>query len=273
MWERRHSLAGKEVRLEKTGGVATVTLDRPEVRNALSPDAMGELASALDECRGPQVRAVVVTGAGGAFCSGADVRAFTDVLEEGPERLSAHLRAQAGRLHREVILAIRTLPKPVIAAIDGVAAGGGLGLALACDLRLASEKARFFMAYAGIGATADGGSTYYLPRLLGPALAMEMYLVNQPISAERALEMGLVNRVVPHEELGRHAAELAGRLASGPTAAFGQVKALMDASWSADLESQLDAETAAISDIALTHDFQEGVTAFVEKRAPRFRGQ
>ena len=147
-----------------------------------------------------------------------------------------------------------------------------MGLALACDLRLASEKARFFMAYAGIGATADGGSTYFLPRLLGPAMAMEVYLMNQPISAERALEMGLVNRVVPTEELERHATELAGRLASGPTVAFGKVKALMEASWSTNLAAQLEAETTAISDIALTHDFQEGVTAFVEKRAPRFTG-
>ena len=265
-------MADRDVRLEKSGAVATVTLDRPEVRNALSADTMDRLVSALDECRNSQVRAVVLTGAGGAFCSGADVRGFTNVLESGTEQLSAHLRQQAARLHRDVVLAIRTLPKPVIAAVDGVAAGGGLGLALACDLRLASEKARFVMAYAGIGATADGGSTYYLPRLVGPALAMEMYLVNEPIRAKRALEMGLVNRVVPGEELQRHAAELAGRLASGPTVAFGRVKALMDASWSADLGSQLDAETAAISEIALTDDFQEGVTAFVEKRAPRFRG-
>ena len=266
-------MAGNDVRFETTGGVATVTLDRPQVRNALSADAMEQLVSALEECRSPRVRAVVLTGAGGAFCSGADVRGFADVLEGGAEGMSAHLRTQAGRLHRGVIMAIRELPKPVIAAVDGVAAGGGLGLALACDLRLASERARFVMAYAGIGATADGGSTYYLPRLVGPALAMEMYLVNQPISAQRALEMGLVNRVVPGEELERHAMELAGRLASGPTVAFGRVKALMDASWSAELGSQLDAETAAIGGIALTADFQEGVTAFVEKRAPRFTGE
>ena len=266
-------MAGNEVRLEKVGGVATITLDRPEVRNALSPSTMDELASAVEACREPEVRAVVLNGAGGAFCAGADVPAFTENLKDGPEQLSAHLRAQAGRLHTEVILAIRALPKPVIAAVGGVAAGGGLGLALACDLRLASEKARFFMAYAGIGATADGGSTYFLPRLLGPALAMEVYLMNQPISAERALEMGLVNRVVPTEELERHATELAGRLASGPTVAFGKVKALMGASWGTSLASQLEAETSAISDIALTHDFQEGVTAFVEKRAPRFRGE
>ena len=266
-------MTGNEVKFESSGGVATITLNRPDVRNALSPNTMDELVSAVEACREPEVRAVVLTGAGGAFCSGADVRGFTDNLKDGPEQLSAHLRSQAGRLHTDVILAIRTLPKPVIAAVGGVAAGGGLGLALACDLRLASENARFFMAYASIGATADGGSTYYLPRLLGPALAMEVYLMNQPISAQRALEMGLVNRLVPADELERHATELAARLASGPTVAFGKVKALMDASWSSDLASQLDAETDAISDIALTHDFQEGVTAFVEKRAPKFRGQ
>lgn len=266
-------MPGSEVRLEKVGEVATITLDRPKVRNALSPSTMDELASAVEACREPDVRAVVLTGAGGAFCSGADVRDFTANLKDGPEQLSAHLRYQADRLHTEVILAIRTLPKPVIAAVGGVAAGGGVGLALACDLRLASDKARFFMAYSSIGSTADGGSTYFLPRLLGPALAMEVYLMNQPISAQRALEIGLVNRVVPAEELERHATELAGHLACGPTVAFGKVKHLMDASWSTDRASQLEAETSAISDIALTHDFQEGITAFVEKRAPRFTGK
>ena len=266
-------MSGREVRLEKSEGVATITLDRPEVRNALSPGMLDELAAALEDCRDPEIRAVVLTGAGGAFCSGGDVKGFTDNLRQGPEHLSAHLRGVADRFHRDVVLAIRTLPKPVIASIGGVAAGGGFSLALACDLRLASQNARFFMAYANIGATADGGSTYFLPRLLGPTLAMEVYLMNQPISAQRALEIGLVNRVVPPEELEKHTTELATRLAAGPTVAYGKVKAMMDAAWTSDLASHLDEESRALSDIALTRDLQEGITAFVEKRAPEFRGE
>ena len=263
----------KQVKFQEEGGVATITLNRPEVRNALSPDMMEEFAGALKECEANYVRAVVITGSGSAFCSGADVRDFTQTLERGPQELSSRLKSLADRLHRSVVLKIRQLPKPVIASIGGVAAGAGFSLCLACDLRIASQDARFFLAYANIGGTADGGSTYYLPRLLGPGLAMEVYMLNQPISAQRALEMGLVNRLVPVEELEKHTLETAQRLASGPTLAYGRVKELMDRSWDSDLASQLDEETLAISEIALTRDFQEGITAFVEKRAPQFRGQ
>ena len=261
------------VNLQKEGSVATITLNRPEARNALSPDMMEDLAKALEECGPSDVRAVVITGSGGAFCAGADVAGLVQALELGPEALSSHLKGQADRLHREVILRIRHLPKPVIASIGGVAAGGGFSLALACDLRIASQEARFFLAYANIGATADGGSTYYLPRLLGHGLAMEIYLMNQPIGAQRALEMGLVNRVVPKAELEKHTKETAHRLASGPTMAYARTKAMMDRAWSSDLASQLDEEAIAISEISLTQDFQEGIAAFVGKRAPTFRGK
>ena len=263
----------QKIILHKEGGVATITLNRPEVRNALSPDMLENFAALLDDCMDRDVRAVVITGSGGAFCSGADVRDFTQVLDKGPQELSAHLEYVADLLHRSVVLKVRHLPKPVIASVGGVAAGAGFSLALACDLRVASDNARFFLAYANIGATADGGSTYYLPRLLGPARAMEVYLTKQPISAQVALEMGLVNRVVPADEIERHPLEMAQSLASGPTVAYGRVKALMDRSWTSDLASQLDEETRAISDITLTRDFQEGITAFIEKRDPRFQGE
>ena len=166
------------VNFRKDGNVAIITLNRPEVRNALSADTLEDLASALEDCKAGDVRAVVVTGSGGAFCSGADVRDFTQTLNRNPQELSGQLRVLADILHRNVVLRIRQLPKPVIASIGGVAAGGGFSLALACDLRIASQDARFVMAYSNIGATADGGSTYYLPRLLGPGLAMEAYLMN-----------------------------------------------------------------------------------------------
>ncbi len=265
-------MGSQEIIFHKEGGVATITLNRPEVRNALSPDMLEDFAALLDSCMDKDVRAVVIAGSGGAFCSGADVRNFTQVLDKGPQELSAHLEQVAGLLHRSVVLKIRHLPKPVIASVGGVAAGAGFSLALACDVRVASDNARFFLAYANIGATADGGSTYYLPRLLGSARAMEVYLAKQPINAQEALEMGLVNRVVSADEIESHTLEMARSLASGPTVAYGKVKALMDRSWTSDIASQLDAETRAISDIALTEDFQEGITAFVEKRAPRFQG-
>ena len=262
-----------KVSFEKDGGVATITINRPEARNALSLDMVADISARLDECAGKDVRAVVITGSGPAFCSGADVREFSQMLERGKEELSAHLRSLAGHIHDDVVMKIRHLPKPVIASINGVAAGAGFSLALACDLRIVSQDVRLVMAYANIGATADGGSTYYLPRLLGQGRAMEIYLMNQPISAQRALEMGLVNLVTPTDELEKHTLELARRMASGPTEAYGRVKELMYRTWDSDLASQLDAETANIGEIALTRDFQEGVTAFVEKRPPQFQGE
>lgn len=260
------------IELNNEAGVATISLNRPQVRNALTPDMMAALATALKECQGDDIRAVVITGRGGAFCSGADVKDLTDTLAKGAQELSRQLKEIADLFHHEIVMGIRQLQKPVIASIGGVAAGGGFSLALACDMRIASQQARFALAYSNIGSTADGGSTYYLPRLLGPALALEVYLMNQPISAQRALEMGLVNRVVPADELEKHTGEMARRLASGPTTAYGRTKALIDRSWDSDLISQMDEEARVFSETALTHDFQEGITAFVEKRGPRFRG-
>ena len=255
-------------------GVATLTLNRPEARNALSPEMVDQLGEALRSCRGPNIRAVVLSGAGGSFCSGADVKDFVDHLENGgPEEISQHLNNLAGALHRDVVLEIRRLQKPVIAGIDGVAAGGGFSLMLACDLRIASSTARFLMAYANIGATADGGSTYMLPRLIGAGKAMELYLASQPLSADGALEIGLVSQVCPSGDLDRHVLETAMRLAQGPTVAYGRVKALFDRAWESSLEEQLDAETTAMQGIGLTGDFQDGIRAFAEKRRPWFQGR
>ena len=266
-------MAEENLIFREEDGVATITLNRPEARNAITPDMMQGLARALEQCAKDSVRAVVITGGSRAFCAGADVGEFTRALEGGPPALSRHLEDQAGLLHHGVILKIRELQKPVIASVGGVAAGAGVGLALACDLRIAAEGARFVLAYSNIGATADGGSTYFLPRLIGPGRTMELYLMNEPVNAQRALELGLVNRVVPSDELDTETAELARRLATGPTLAYGRVKTLIDKLGSSErLESQLDDETRAISEITRTRDFQEGITAFVEKRPPEFRG-
>ena len=267
-------MAGELVNLSKHGAVATITLNRPEARNALNPKMFQELGSAIQGCRDPDMRVVIITGSGGSFCAGADVKDFVNQLgNSGPEGLHEHLKHLADAFHRDVIIPIRQLDKPVIADIDGVAAGGSLSLALACDLRVASDSARFLMAYANIGATADGGSTYLLPRLIGTARAIELYLSDQPIGAQRALDLGLLNQVFPTAELERSTLEFAARLAQGPTVAYGRVKALFDSSWDATFAGQLDAETEYISNIAMTADFQEGIKAFAEKRSPRFQGR
>ena len=266
-------MAPKYIKFEKLDGVGIITMNRPESRNALTPEMVSEMGEAIEACQMPDVRAVLLTGAGGGFCSGADLKDLVSRQEEaGAKGLSQYLRSLADDLHRGVILAIRQLEKPVVAAVNGVAAGAGFSLALACDLRLVSSSARFLMAYANIGCTADGGSTYMLPRLVGLGKAMEIYTASQPMSAEYAREMGLVNQIIPAETFERHSLEIASRLAQGPTAAYARVKALFNASWDSSLEAQLDAETLAISQIALTQDFQEGIKAFTQKRQPWFQG-
>ena len=267
-------MASDLIDLKKDGALGIITLNRPEARNALNPEMFKQLGKAIQDCRDPDMRAMIITGSGGSFCAGADVKDFVNQLENsGPEGLHEYLKHLADAFHRDVIIPIRQIDKPVIASIDGVAAGGGLSLALACDLRVASDNARFLMAYANIGATSDGGSTYLLPRLIGTARAMELYLSDQPIGAQRALDLGLVNQVFPAAELERSTLEFAARLAQGPTVAYGRVKALFDSSWDASLAGQLDAETEYISNITLTADFQEGIKAFAEKRSPRFQGR
>ena len=261
------------VQLERKGSLAVIRLNRPEARNALSPGMVEELGSAIKACRGGDIRAVLLTGTDGAFCSGADVRDFNQQMETGgQEALSDHLRELADSLHRDVVMGLRRLEKPVVAAINGVAAGAGFSLALACDIRIASSDARFLLAYANIGCTADGGSTYMLPRIVGQGRAMEIYLARQPIGAEYALELGLVSQIFEAGHFERHAMEEADRLAQGPTRAYGRVKALFDGSWDADLATQLDAETDAIANIGLTRDFQEGIKAFSQKRQAWFQG-
>ncbi len=267
-------MAFENINFEKMDGVGIITLNRPESRNALTLDMVAEMGEAIEACKRPDVRAVLLTGAGGGFCSGADLKFVVETLEKsGPEGLQEYIRKLAGDLHSKVVLGLRRLEKPVVAGINGVAAGAGFSLTLACDMRVAAKSARFLMAYANIGAPADGGSTYLLPRLVGASRAMELYLASQPTSAQAALEMGLVNQVVEDDALHRHAMETAVRLAQGPTLAYARVKALFDSSWENDLSTQLDAETEAFADICLTADFQEGIKAFTERRQARFQGK
>lgn len=258
------------IRMEREGAVATITLTRAAGMSTLTEAVVDELAQAVADCeREAEIRAVILTGTGPAFCAGADM-AMLRGLAGGT---AGHRLAEvADRFHERLITPLRRLPKPVIAAVNGVAAGGGLGLALACDFRVASAEARFNVAYARIGLSPDGGNSFFLPRLVGYARAMELYFFNDVLSAEEARAAGLVSRVVPAAELLPAARELAGRLAAGPTVAFGQTKRLFDRALTNDLAGHLADESRALGLCAGTRDHAAGLEAFLAKRPPRFTG-
>jgi 2-(1,2-epoxy-1,2-dihydrophenyl)acetyl-CoA isomerase len=249
--------------------VARITLDRREAANAIDLNLARKLMHAVLRCDDdPAVRAVVITGSGSTFCVGGDLKSFA----AHGERLSLHLKEVTTYLHAAVSRLTRMDP-PVIAAVNGTAAGAGMSLACACDLVLAAESARFTMAYTKVGLTPDGSSTYFLPRLVGLRRALELTLTNRVLSAEEALDWGIVSRVVPEAELMAEAEALATDLASGATAALGASKRLLYEGWTETLGTQLEYEGQTISDISRTADGKEGVAAFLEKRAPKFKGE
>jgi 2-(1,2-epoxy-1,2-dihydrophenyl)acetyl-CoA isomerase len=258
------------IRFEVSDHVARITLDRPDALNALSVDAVRELCDVANRCSGDRtIRAVVLTGSGDrAFSAGGDVAQFA--AQSGS--IDLHIREITGYLHMAVSR-LAWMPAPVIAAVNGVAAGGGFSLAMACDLVLAADTARFTSAYTQIGFTPDGSSTYFLSRLIGRRRAMELYLTNRVLTAQDALDWGLVNRVVPAARLADETAALGAQLAAGPTRAFAGVKKLMLLAAGDSLESQMERETRFIAEAAASPDGREGVKAFVEKRKPRFTGE
>jgi 2-(1,2-epoxy-1,2-dihydrophenyl)acetyl-CoA isomerase len=257
------------IRLEHASGVATITLDRPDAFNALNLTLARELfAAVLQVDEDPAVRCVVITGAGRAFCGGGDVKEFAD----GLPRIGVLIKELTTYVHGAVSRLVRT-PKPVLTAVNGVAAGGGLSLALAGDLVLAAESARFTMAYSRIAATPDGSSTYWLPRLIGLRRATELFYTNRVLSAREALEWGLVTRVAPDGELMDATRKLAEELAQGPTLALGRGKLLFHASTTESLETQMELESQSIAQSGHTEDFAEGVRAFAAKRPPSFKGR
>jgi 2-(1,2-epoxy-1,2-dihydrophenyl)acetyl-CoA isomerase len=261
---RYHSL-----RFEITDGIGWITLDRPDALNALNPDSVKELCDVANRCAGdPTLRAAVLTGAGDrAFCAGGDVVDFASRAEA----IGSTIREMTGYLHMAVSR-FAWMPAPLIAAVNGVAAGGGFSLVLACDLVIAAETARFTSAYTHIGFTPDGSSSYFLPRIVGRQRAMELYLTNRVLSAREAADWGIVTRVVPAGELHREARELATQIAQGPPRAHAGVKKLMLMSANDSLESQMERETRLIAETSASADGREGVKAFVEKRRPLFTG-
>lgn len=255
--------------LHKREHVATITLNRPEAYNALDLALGRELFHAsLEVDEDPDVRCVVITGAGKAFCAGGNVKDFADNLPRIGilvKELTTYLHGAVSRLTRSA--------KPVIMAVNGVAAGGGLSFALSGDVVIAAESARFTMAYSKIAATPDGSSSYFLPRLIGLRRTLELYLTNRVLSAREALEWGLVTRVVPDAELKDAVDALARELAAGPTLAIGGAKRLFHQSTWESLETQMELEAQAIAASGHTEDFRAGVTAFANKKTPTFNGR
>jgi 2-(1,2-epoxy-1,2-dihydrophenyl)acetyl-CoA isomerase len=255
------------VDIDAEAGVATLTLNRPDALNALTVPMKRELLAAFRRVeRERAVRAVILTGAGRAFCAGQDLR----------ERLqpdAAPLGVEVRERYNPIIRAMRALPKPIVGAINGVAAGAGASLAMACDLRIASEGASFALAFGRVGLVPDSGATWFLPRLVGSSRAAEIALLGDSVPAADALRLGLVGRVVPADQLVTEARAIAARLAAGAPKAIALTKRALNATWDRDLDSALDYEAHLQDTVGRTQDHAEGLAAFLDKRRPNFTGE
>ncbi|HEX3325543.1 MAG TPA: enoyl-CoA hydratase-related protein [Actinomycetota bacterium] len=256
--------------LSVENGVATILLDRPDVMNALD-DRLGEelLESVTKSAEDDQVRCIVVTGAGRAFCAGEDLGALASAYESGE---APGLGQTLTHRYNPLIRAIRAAPKPVVAALNGVAAGAGASIALACDFRIASEHAKLMLAFIKVGLVPDSGGIWFLTRMVGAARAWQLAATGDPVSAQEALALGLVNKVVGADAFEDEWKGFAEELAKGPTRAFALTKSLLDGAATATLDEQLDLEVEAQSEAGRTSDHLEGVRAFLAKRAPSFWG-
>ena len=264
-------MAYQQIAVGSDGGILTITLNRPDKLNAMTGVMSDELVDVFTSVRDDDgVRALVVTGAGRGFCAGQDLTEFEEAYRAG-ER--PDIREHLARSYHRLIPVVVETPKPVIAAVNGVAAGAGVSLAAACDIRIAGQDARFTQAFVKIGLVPDSGGTWLLPRIVGYARALELSITGEVLDAAAALEIGLVNRVVPGDALEGEVSELAARLAAMPTAAIAETKALLRGAQGLDLEEALAAEADAQARMGQTDDHLEGVVAFAEKREPRFRGR
>jgi 2-(1,2-epoxy-1,2-dihydrophenyl)acetyl-CoA isomerase len=252
------------VETSRDGAVLTITLNRPEVLNALNGEMHAALAGALERAADPVIRAVVLTGGGRGFCVGQDLSEFSGGARDVGERLREQFNPN--------VLAIRALEKPVIAAVNGPAAGAGLSLALACDVRIASDEASFVPAFIGVGLAPDTGGTWLAPRLLGPARAFEWLTTGRRLTAAEAQQWGLVSEIVRADELAARAAEVAELFAAMPTRAVWETKRLLDRAGTATIDEQLELEARVQAELVKTPDFTEGVAAFLDKRDAVFTG-
>jgi 2-(1,2-epoxy-1,2-dihydrophenyl)acetyl-CoA isomerase len=256
--------------VQRRAAATVITLDRPQAMNAVDPQLGADLLRALETAAADdEVRAVLLTGAGRAFSSGADLKAGFDPTPAGHPDVGRALRER----YHPIITAIRTMPKPVVAAVNGPAAGIGCSFALACDLVLAAESAYFLLAFVNIGLVADGGSSFLIPERVGVARAAEMAMLGERIAAPTALQWGLINRVVADYALADEAGALVDRLAAGPTRSYAGTTRQLNAWHFARMEAQLELEATIQGDLAASKDFMEGVAAFVGKRPARFEGR
>lgn len=265
-------MADKPVLMERENGLVTLTLNRTDAYNAIDAPLVEALLDALIDCdEDGSVRAVMITGAGKAFCAGGNLKAMKaeadSVGSAGP-----FLKKLTVSVHG-VIATIARMEKPVIAAVNGPAGGFGFSLALACDLVLASENAVFTMAYTKAGLAPDGGSSFFLPRIVGPKRTYDLMVNNEVLSPAEAKDLGIVNQIMPGDSFMEEAKVYGARLAEGPTLAFGAAKRLVASSMESSMETQMEHERRAIAACGGTEDFKEGVAAFVEKRTPDFKGE
>jgi 2-(1,2-epoxy-1,2-dihydrophenyl)acetyl-CoA isomerase len=268
---RWHDAAGRlrTVLLNFEGGVATLRLNRPDKGNAIDTDMAADLAEAATQiAERSDVRAVLIAGNGPNFTVGGDLGLFAGTARE---HLPNRLRRMIDSYHL-AIERLTSIDAPVVAAVRGGAGGGGLGLLYAADIVVAADDARFALGYGALGLTADGGNTWFLPRMIGMRRAQELFLLNRRLSAQEAFDFGLVSRLVPSNAVESEAATIAGTLAAGPTRAFGAVRRMLRQSFETGLSDQLDAEKDSIIVASTTDDAQEGIAAFVAKRRPQFRG-
>ncbi len=263
--------ASDSVVIQNADAVRTITLNRPDVLNSFNTELLKTLGSAMrDADKDKSVRCVVITGAGRGFCAGQDLAEVKDRYD-APEPLE--LGRQLRKLYNPLIAKIRRIEKPVIASVNGVAAGAGCSLALACDMRVAAESSSFIQAFVHVGVVPDSGSTFFLPRLIGASRAFELAATGRKVTSDEALRIGLVNQVVADSELIETTNALAKRLAALPTKSIGLTKRAMNAAWTNELEAQLDYEAMLQTTAGRTKDHREGVTAFLEKRKPTFVGE